>query len=139
MSEKKRKAGRRPKFQSVKELQAKIDAYFAECDKKKAPYTITGLASALDTTRKTLLDYENRNDEFSEAIIRAKARCEEYAERQLFASKQCTGAIFTLKNNFGWQDTQEIRGKHILRLEIVESFDEDGQPEKVTRKEIRTR
>ena len=85
--------GRPLKFKSVKELQQKIDAYFAECDPhwveegawvqarddkrkliydadglpvqtwkvsmvktKQIPYTITGLALALDTTRETLLD-----------------------------------------------------------------------------------
>jgi hypothetical protein len=34
--------GRPLKFQSVKELQDQIDAFFANCDVKEEPYTITG-------------------------------------------------------------------------------------------------
>lgn len=122
MPEKKRKRGRPKKFQSVKELEKKIDEYFRKCDVNKKPYTVTGLAIALDTTRKTLLEYQERDDGFSEAIIMAKARCEEYAENQLFGSKQCTGAIFTLKNNFGWRDAQEVKGAHNVTVHIIDRF-----------------
>lgn len=71
--------------------------------------TITGLAVALDTTRETLLDYENKpeNAHFSDAIKRAKQIIHEYAEQYLFAGKNQTGAIFNLKNNWGWIDRIE--------------------------------
>jgi hypothetical protein len=99
--EKKNKGGRPKKFKSVAELEKKIAAYFAECDARDRPYTVTGLALALDTTRKTLCDFENY-PEFSNAIKRAKTRVEMFAEERLFSSN-CTGAIFALKN-FGWRD-----------------------------------
>jgi len=126
------------KFKTVEELQQKIDAYFKQCDKEKQPYTITGLALALDTTKKTLSDYEAKNG-FGSAIKKAKSRCEEYAIKRLFGSQQVAGAIFYLKNAFGYQDSHEIKGKHSLKLEIVDSFDKNGQPEKVSRKEIRAK
>ena len=122
MTEKKGKRGRPRKFQSVKELQKKIDAHFVECDEKKKFYTITGLAIALETTRKTLLDYEAKDDEFSDVIKMAKARCEECAENRLFGSQQCTGAIFTLKNNFGWRDVKEEKGSHNISIQIIDRF-----------------
>jgi hypothetical protein len=134
-------AGGRPlKFKSVKELQEKIEAYFAECDPHpeqyqvyehrkdedgksmkeedmllvthwrttpQKPYTITGLAVALDTSRQTLLNYEER-DEFFDTIKRAKDKCESWVEENMLAGKSNpTGSIFSLKNNYGWKDRSE--------------------------------
>lgn len=124
--------GRPLKFKSVEELKKKIDEYFKSCwvqkvdmfgnpiflkdDKGKKtnqkvmiqfrPYTITGIAVALDTTRDLLIDYAEK-DEFSDTIKRAKQMCHNYAEESLFIGKNPTGAIFNLKNNYGWQDKTE--------------------------------
>jgi len=73
---------------------------------KQIPYTITGLALALDTSRETLLDYEDR-DGFSDTIKKAKLRCEQYNEQMLFSTTP-TGTIFNLKNNYGWKDKTEV-------------------------------
>ena len=75
---------------------------------EQVPYTITGLALYLGTTRETLIDYESR-DEFSDTIKAAKSRCEEFAERLLFIGK-ATGPIFNLKNNYGWKDAKQLDG-----------------------------
>jgi len=69
------------------------------------PYTITGLALALDTTRETLIDYEDKQ-EYSDAIKKAKQKCQNYAELMLFTNSP-TGSIFNLKNNYGWRDKTE--------------------------------
>lgn len=101
-------AGGRPlKYQTVEELQTDIDAYFLGCDEKKKPYTITGLALALDTCRQTLCNYECK-PEFMDTIKRAKLRCESFAEELLMAGSNAAGAIFALKN-YGWRDQQEIK------------------------------
>ena len=106
--------GRPRKFQDNEELQKQIDAYFAECDKKEEPYTISGLALALDTNRQTLIRYEELEDEgseylrsFSDTIKKAKQRVESYAEKSLYSNRQVAGVIFSLKNNYGWRDNQE--------------------------------
>jgi len=97
--------GRPMKFTDVVELQALIDAYFKGREEMNKPFTITGLALALDTTRETLMDYEKKG-EFSDTIKKAKARCENYVEEYLFEGKNQTGAIFALKN-YGWKDKSE--------------------------------
>lgn len=85
---------------------------------RQIPYTITGLALALDTSRETLLDYEsgkydNGNDivgynpEYSDTIKKAKVKCEYFAEQMLFGNAP-TGSIFNLKNNYGWKDRTEV-------------------------------
>jgi hypothetical protein len=73
------------------------------------PFTVTGLAVALDTTRETLLDYETKpeNAHFSDTIKKAKQMIQQYAEDYLFNGKNPTGAIFNLKNNWGWVDRRE--------------------------------
>ena len=123
MAEAKNKGGRPMKFKTVEELQKKIDEYFAECDKQKRPYTITGLALALDTNRATLLDYEKKYEQFSEVVKKAKLRIENYAEEQLFTSKNVAGVIFNLMNNFGWKNRQDvdasIGGKEGEPLQVV--------------------
>jgi len=111
------------KWKTPEELQEKIDAFFKECDEKKLPYTITGLCLMLDTTRATLMHYQDcfeidwlkREDDetkrkYVNAIKRAKAKCENYAEIQLLdpnCKKSPIGSIFALKN-YGWADTQHI-------------------------------
>jgi DNA-binding Lrp family transcriptional regulator len=119
---KKHPGGRPLKFQSPEELQEKIDAYFESCHEKvtettksgsikeytiqSRPYTVTGLAVYLDTTRDVLIDYQNR-DEYSNAIKKAKAKIHNYAEEYLYNGKNVAGGIFVLKNNFGWKDKVE--------------------------------
>lgn len=100
-------SGRPRKYNTVEEMQETIDNYFMERDMKGLPYTVSGLALALDMTRETLLRYEE-NLEFSDTIKRAKQKIEEYVETRLFVSGIATGVIFNLKNNFGWKDKQEI-------------------------------
>lgn len=102
------KRGRPPKFKSVKQIQAAIDAYFEKCDETKEPYAVTGLALALDTNCQTLLNYEANRPEFIEPIKRAKAKCEHWLLTQAMLNKVPQPiAIFVLKN-FGWSDKQEI-------------------------------
>jgi len=106
--EKNKHPGGRPlKFKNEKELQKKIDAWLKSCKKEKRPLTITGLALALDTSRNVLIEYESR-DQFPNTIKRAKLLCENYAEEALFLGKSVAGAIFNLKNNYGWKEKQEI-------------------------------
>ena len=92
---------------------------------KQIPYTITGLALALGTTRQTLLEYEGeiegRDDKdpaFADTIKAAKTRIEHFTEQMLFGPSP-TGTIFNLKNNYGWKDKseQENTGEQKLIIE----------------------
>ena len=114
------KGGRPLKFPTIEALQTSVDAFFNSCYEmdeetgKKVqvePFTITGLALALDTSRETLMDIENCNagysKEFSDCIVRAKLKCHNYAEKQLFLAKSPQGSIFALKQ-YGWKDVQTV-------------------------------
>ena len=132
MSEK-QVGGRPPKYKTKEEMQEKIDKYFESCFKpvrvlikdtnkyttltdengkvikeQYRPFTVTGLADALDMSRETLLRY-GENEEFSDTIMRAKRKCELYAEERLFDKEGNKGAIFSLSNNFAeWKNKQDI-------------------------------
>lgn len=99
--------GRPLKFESAEELEQKANEYFSMCDEKEKPYTITGLALALDCDRLTLINYEKK-EEFFNTIKKIKLRVENYAEEQLMSGKGNTaGVIFNMKNNYGWKDKTE--------------------------------
>ena len=99
----------RPRKYTASQAQRLIDKYFQTCSDTKTPCTITGLALALDTSRKVLCEWAERGDELSNTIKKAKDRMENYVEELLLTSKNPAGPIFWLKN-FGWTDRQEIVG-----------------------------
>ncbi|MCB0280690.1 MAG: DNA-packaging protein [Calditrichaeota bacterium] len=102
-------------FPDVEKLQEAINAFFQKCDETNEPYTITGLALALNTSRQTLINYENR-EKYFDTIKNAKLRVENYAEKKLFTG-HATGPIFALKN-FGWEDSQNHAHSGELNINI---------------------
>ena len=111
------------KFKTVEELQQKIDNYFASCDEQEEPITITGLALALDTTRETLCDYEEK-DEYSDTVKRAKLRVQHAYEKRL-VKRGNGGDIFALKN-FGWKDTKELDGSFDVTQLVIEAIGDEA-------------
>lgn len=136
---KKHAGGRPPKYTKAEIMQYKINKYFESCfvpsrnkkgeilfDEKGnvikiqvRPFTVSGLADALDMSRQSLLNYSEK-EEFFDTIMRAKRKCEVYAEEMLFDKNSTNGAKFSLANNFeGWREKQELEHSGSLRLEDV--------------------
>jgi hypothetical protein len=126
--------GRPLKFETVEDLQQAIEEYFDYCDNRiqhvyspkqekvievidPAPYTMSGLARHIGLSRQGLLDYANR-DQFLDAIKAARERVHEDVESRLM-EKNATGAIFNLKNNFGWKDKTEQDVNHSGEVSFV--------------------
>jgi hypothetical protein len=103
----KKGTGRPLKFTTVEDLEKQCNDYFEKMDTEKRPYTVSGLALALKTSRNTLLDYEERTD-YSNTIKEAKDKVLNYAEERLYGDKQVAGVIFNMKNNFGDTDKLDI-------------------------------
>lgn len=102
--------GRPLKYQSVEELDAAITKYFKDKSEAKMPFTVSGLALALDISRQTFLNYSER-EEFMDSLSRAKQFCEDYAESMLFVGRNPSGAQFALQNNYaGWKDVKRLAG-----------------------------
>lgn len=111
MTEEKVPRGRPKKFQDIHEFRSLIEEYFVRCDERDKPYTMTGLAYHLGTSRMLLLNIEtlgHYDSEFAEEVARAKMRCEVWLEENLLTrNSNVVGSIFALKNNFGWRDKTE--------------------------------
>ena len=120
-------AGGRPvKYKTPEDMQGIIDGYFARCESSygtDVPHypTVTGLALELDMTRRGLLDYCEKSDEFAHTIKKAKARVESFIEQRLYQNN-ATGCIFNLKNNFGWKDKSET--EHSGNLSFSQALNE---------------
>ena len=130
--------GRPLKYKTAEEMQSGIDEYFELCQPKYAtdaegnvlkdnrgnpiielnPPTLSGLSLHLGfADRQSMYDYQNRNDEFSCTIKRARTRCEQWVETNGLAGNTPPAmAIFALKN-YGWSDKQEI--EHSGKQEII--------------------
>lgn len=121
-------AGRPPKYETPEQMQEVIDLYFLimrvretgdldlimDCSDEEhevmrniegSSATVSGLAYTLGMTRQGLCEYAAK-DQFSDTVKKAKQRIEMYIEQRL-NNPACTGAIFNLKNNFGWKDSKE--------------------------------
>ena len=94
--------GRPPIWNKPEDLQALVDDYFNENDR----VTLAGLAVHLGIDRKTLYNYEDK-DEFFYIIKKARAKVERIYEERAIYEQQPTGVIFALKN-MGWADTQKL-------------------------------
>ena len=131
--------GRPRKYTSPEEMQDVIDEYFESCfeeviiEKREGntvyketrkqrikPYTIAGLALALNMTTQSITNYaelEGRED-FFDIIKRAKQIVEEFTVCQTFSKESSVaGPIFVLKANYGYKDKTE-----------VEVYGKDGAP-----------
>lgn len=85
------------------------------------PISITGMAVALDTSRQTLLNLEERN-EFFDAIKKAKDFIESYVENGILSGDVPTAAgIFNLVNNWeGWVNAQTFRHSGSIITNLTE-------------------
>lgn len=110
----------RPKlYTSVEDMQKIIDEYFIICDEKEKPYTMSGLAYALDMDRKSLLNY-SKDEQFFPTIKKAREKVEQQLEENALMGKaNATFTIFNLKNNYGWVDKQEQEITETKRYNII--------------------
>lgn len=111
----------RPKlYTNVEDMEKDIQKYFKDCDDNGKPYTMSGLAYALDMSRQSVINY-SKNDEFFDTIKKAREKVEQQLEENaLIGKSNATFTIFNLKNNFNWKDT--IEEKHEFKNGIIDEL-----------------
>ena len=101
------------KFDSLEELEKGIEEYFTKQDINEKPYTLEGLALALNISAKTLYNY-SENPKYLPTISRARERCINYASERLYDKNGTNGAKFYMTNNsermggLRYSDRQEV-------------------------------
>lgn len=109
------------KYKTAEELDKKIQEYYAWAKEHDQKVTVTGLAWYLGMDRLSVFRMEKWEDygylksipeeerrRISTTIKLAKQYIESQYEQLLYSKGSNTGAIFTLKNNYGWVDKQEV-------------------------------
>jgi len=113
--------GGAPLKYTAEEFEKKINEYFIYIDdvnvkrklkrfegEKFKPFTLSGICVYLGISRETWNEYSKKNG-YIDTIKRTKTIVENYAEEGLLnGSLNAIGAIFNLKNNFGWVDKIEV-------------------------------
>lgn len=108
--------GRPRAFNSVEELESKINDYFEYCNKENKPYTMSGLAYYLDVDRKTIVNY-TKEEEYFHTIKKARDRVQMQLEENALLNKgNPTFTIFNLKNNFDWKDKIETNTENFEQI-----------------------
>jgi hypothetical protein len=90
--------GRPMIWKSPEELQKLVDDYFQSTER----WTLSGLAVHIGICRKTLYNYESKDD-FLHIIKKARDKVESIYEERAIYENNPTGVIFALKN-MGWSD-----------------------------------
>ena len=105
---------------TLEEMEIVIENYFETCNKNilivrgekmSEPYTVEGLALALDLTMQGLWNYETAEgyEPFFETIKKAKLRIQgQKVLNGLIGRSNPVITIFDLKNNHGYKDKTEV-------------------------------
>lgn len=72
---------------------------------------MTGLAISIGVDRKTLSEYQ-KSDAYGDIVTDARDKIQLWLEEELQSrGGNVTGLIFSLKNNFGFEDTKKLDTK----------------------------
>lgn len=94
-------------------VQSRIGDYFNLAMEAGSKPSLAGLALALGVERNTILNWAsgvNRPSTYGDLILRAKTIIEEQLETGIVNGEvNPVGAIFVMKNNFGYKDIQDVK------------------------------
>lgn len=106
------KGGRPKAFNSVQELEQKIEEFYDYCEQKEETLTFERLATFVGVDRRTLYNYDKK-DEYFLAFKKVRERIlADIMSKGLSNKINTTFGIFCLKN-YGYTDRQEIESNNI--------------------------
>lgn len=96
--------------------------------------SLTQFAADIDVCRETVYEWGRVHSDFSDAIKKAKTKCEAYWEKighegMYLGGKdspfQASMYIFKMKARFGWKDKHEVSGDVNQNITLSYNVDED--------------
>lgn len=121
------KDGRPPKY-TAKQMQEKIDRYFAEMEEQHKMPSFCALALYLGYYSERALQryvedssYEKSNkQDLVQTVTRARERIKAANIDALYDRDMTRGAQFVLQNGFGWSEKQEIKHDAVINVQITD-------------------
>lgn len=118
----------RPNRYTAKELQEKVDQYFAETAEKQKMPSFCALAlhlgycseAALQRYVDTSTAEKSNKQDLVDIITRARERIKAANIDALYDRDMTRGAQFVLQNGFGWSEKQEIKHDAVINVKITE-------------------
>lgn len=108
MTEKPKHPGRPRAYSDPEAFAGMTDQYFEEVARDGKLPTMAGLCLFLGfVDKQSFSNYETYGEDFSLTVKKARMRIEDDRHQRL-ANPACTGIIFDLKANHGWQDKQTL-------------------------------
>ena len=125
--------GRPRKWPTQQDLDNSIDSYLESRKKiddngswtgKYEPITVSGFCVFCNTYDDVIQDYANgkyddKDNIYSKSYKKLLGMARNYTEEYLFSGKNVAGAIFSLKNNYGWKDKTEQEVKMDMPTPII--------------------
>lgn len=127
--------GRPRKYEDHEEFAALTEAYFERIEAEGKLPTLSGLCLHLGfVDKESFTHYDTYGGEFSRTVKGARLRIEDDRHQRL-ANPACTGIIFDLKANHGWQDkiVTEMSGPDGGPIQSQGTIKVEGAPEDVLR------
>ena len=108
MSDEPKATGRPRLYPDPQAFADATEAYFDKVEVDGKLPTLSGLCLHLGFyDKESFSHYDTYGDEFSRTVKKARMRIEDDRHQRL-ANPACTGIIFDLKANHGWQDKQTL-------------------------------
>lgn len=107
-------AGQPRKYQP-EGLLDKFNEYMAQ---KGTIKNIVGFCNFADIHKDTFYTYKNEFEEYTDSIKKIETELEDYALQLLLTAKNPAGAIFYMKNKFGYSDKMELKAETTVNTEL---------------------
>lgn len=120
--------GGQPRKYQPDGLLSKFNEYMKEEGTIK---NIIGFCNFADIHKDTFYSYKNDFEEYTDSIKKIEAELEDYALQLLLTAKNPAGAIFYMKNKFGYADKMELKAETTVTSDLqglsMEELEEELQ------------
>lgn len=90
---------------------------------------IIGFCNFADIHKDTFYSYKNDFEEYTDSIKKIEEELEDYALQLLLTAKNPAGAIFYMKNKFGYADKMELKAETTVNTELQSLSKEELEEE----------
>jgi hypothetical protein len=118
--------GGKPRAYTPEGLLSKFEEYMKQENTIK---NIVGFCNFADIHRDVFYTYKNEFEEYNDTIKKIETELEDYALQLLLTAKNPAGAIFYMKNKFGYADKMEVKAETTVNTELQSLSKEELEEE----------